>query len=127
MKGREEHHSLKIEHFGLEIDENGRCYISYVVGLNKTRNKGLNFKPCLKSPKMYENKTDRCPVAFFLLFKSKRPVELRNMGPFYFTVIHAPLTDVWYKNQSMGVITINTMLSRMKESHHWQNCVQIKR
>ena len=118
MRGREEHHSLKMEQFRLEIDENGRRYISYTEGLSKTRNKGLNFKPRLISPKMYENKTERCPVAFFLLFKSKRPVELRNMGPFYLTVIDAPLTDVWYKNQAMGVNTINTMLSRMKKSHH---------
>ena len=64
---------------------------------------------------MYENKIERCPLASFLLFKSKRPVELRNMGPFYLTVIDAPLTDVWYKNQAMGVNTINTMLSRMKK------------
>ena len=59
--------------------------------LSKTRNKGLNFKPCLISPKMYENKTEKCPVAFFLLFESKQPVQLRNMGPFYHTVIDAPL------------------------------------
>ena len=116
MRGREEHHSLKMEQFCLETDENGRPYISYTEGLSKTRNKGLNFKPRLISPKMYENKTERCPVAFFLLFKSKRPVELRNMGPFYLTVIDAPLTDVWYKNQAMGVNTINTMLSRMKKN-----------
>ena len=115
MRGREEHHSLKMEQFRLEIDENGRRYISYTEGLSKTRNKGLNFKPRLISPKMYENKTERCPLAFFLLFKYKRPVELRNMGPFYLTVIDAPLTDVWYKNQAMGVNTINTMLSRMKK------------
>ena len=82
MRGREEHHSLKMEQFCLEIDKNGRRCISYTKGLSKTRNKGLNFKPRLISPKMYENKTERCPVAFFLLFKSKRPVELRNMAPF---------------------------------------------
>ena len=82
IRGKEEHRSLKIEQFRLEIDENGRRYISYTEGLSKTRNKGLNFKPRLISPKMYENKTERCPVAFFLLFKSKRQVELRNMGPF---------------------------------------------
>ena len=116
MRGREEHHSVEIEQFHLESDENGRCYISYTEGLSKTRNKGLNFKPRLMSPKMYENKTERYP--FFLLFKSKCPVELQNMGPFYLTVIDAPLTDVWYKNQAMGVNTINTMLSRMKKSHH---------
>ena len=64
---------------------------------------------------MYENKTKRCPMTFFLLFKSKRPVELRNMAPFYLTVIDAPLTDVWYKNQAMVINTINTMLSIMKK------------
>ena len=45
MRGREEHHSLKMEQFCLEIDKNGRRYISYTKGLSKTRNKGLNFKP----------------------------------------------------------------------------------
>ena len=67
---------------------------------------------------MNENKTERCPVAFFLLFKSKRPVDLRNMDPFNLTVTDAPLTDVWYKNHAMGVNKINTILSRMKKSHH---------
>ena len=65
---------------------------------------------------MYENKTERCPMAFIFLFKSTSPVELQNMDSFY--LIDAPLTDVWYKNQAMGVNTINTMLSRMKKSHH---------
>ena len=66
MRGEEEHHNLKIEQFRLEIDENGRRYILY-GGLSKTRNKGLNFKPRLISPRMYENKAERCRVAFFLL------------------------------------------------------------
>ena len=35
-------------------------------------------------------------------------------GPFYITVIDAPLTDVWYKSQVMEVNTINTILSRIK-------------
>ena len=56
MRGREEHHSLKMEQFRLEIDENGRRYVSYTEGLSKTRNKGLNFQPRLISPKMYEKK-----------------------------------------------------------------------
>ena len=122
MRGREEHQSLKMEQFRLEIDENGSRYISYTERLSKTRNKGLNFKPCLISPKMYKNKTKRYPVAFFLLLKSKCPVELQNMDPFYLraplAVIDAPLTDVWYKNQAMGFNTINKMLGRMKKSRH---------
>ena len=56
MWGREEHHSLRIEYFRLEIDENGRRYMSYKEGLSKTRNQGLNFKPRLISTKMYKNK-----------------------------------------------------------------------
>ena len=78
MRGREEHDSLKIEQFRLETDENGRRYTCYTKGLSKTGNKGLDFKGRLIYPKMYENKTIRCPLAIFLLFKSKRPVELRN-------------------------------------------------
>ena len=58
---------------------------------------------------MYENKTKIYSVAFFLLFKSKRPLELQNMGLFYLTVIDTPLSDVWYKNKVMEVNTINTM------------------
>ena len=53
MRGREEHHSLRIEYFRLETDENGRGYILHTEGLTKTRNKGLNFKPRLISPKTY--------------------------------------------------------------------------
>ena len=122
MRGRKEYYSLTTEHFHLENDANGRHYISCTEVLTKTRNKGLNFKPCLISPKMYKNKTERYPVAFFLLLKSKCPVELQNMDPFYLraplAVIDAPLTDVWYKNQAMGFNTINKMLSRMKKSRH---------
>ena len=37
------------------------------------------------------------------------------MGSFYLTVIDTPLTDIWYKNQAMGVKTINTMLISTKK------------
>ena len=39
MRGREEHHSLKIEQFRLATDENERRYISYTEGLGKTSRK----------------------------------------------------------------------------------------
>ena len=59
MRGRKEYHILKIEQFPLEIDENGRRYISYTEGLIKTRSNGRNFKLRLISPKMCDNKTER--------------------------------------------------------------------
>ena len=93
------------------------CIKVHQIRLDRTT-KGLNFKLCLISPKIYESKTERYPVAFFLLFKSKCPFELRNTSHFYLTVVDAPLTDCWYKNQSMGVNTTNTMLRRMKKNQH---------
>ena len=60
---------------------------------------------------MYESESrkqkgeaERRPVAFLLLFKSKRPV--------YLTVTDAPLTDIWYKNQAMS----NTMKKNVPKS-----------
>ena len=41
-------------------------------------------------------------MAFFSLFKTERPVELRNMGLYYLTVIDVSLTDVWHKDQVIG-------------------------
>ena len=58
-------------------------------------------------------------MAFFLLVKSKRPVELQNMAPFYLTVIDAPLTDVWYKNQAMwGQRNKHNVEQNEKKCHH---------
>ena len=82
MRSREEHYSLNIEDFKLETDNKGRKYMSFDEGLTKTRKGGLNFKPRLISPKMYES-TENCPVQLFLLYKSKHPLSLRNSGPLY--------------------------------------------
>ena len=68
MWGRDERHSLKIEQFRIETDKNGRRYISYMEGLSKTRNKGLNFKPRLISPnKIYRNKTKMASGIFLIV------------------------------------------------------------
>ena len=64
---------------------------------------------------MYENESrrqkgevERRPVAFLLLFKSKRLL--------YLTVTDALLADVWYKNQAIGVHKINAMSNTMKKT-----------
>ena len=84
MRGREEHYEPKIEDFKLEVDGSGRKYISYIEGLTKTRKGGLNFKPRLIAPKMYESENiERCPVKMFLKYKSKRPTCVSESGPLY--------------------------------------------
>ena len=64
---------------------------------------------------MYENKTERCLVPFFSYCLK---VKVQLICEIWVPYIDAHLTDVWYKNQAMGVNTINTISSRMKESHH---------
>ena len=73
MRGREEHYDLTIEDFKLETDSSGRKYMSFIEGLTKTRKGGLNFKPRLISPKMYESSDQNCPVKLFITYKSRRP------------------------------------------------------
>ena len=114
MRGIEEHQG-ETEQFRLETDENGR---RYTEGLSKTRNMALNFKPRIISPKMYENKTERCPLAFSLLFKSKRSVELSIMGPFYLTVIGAPNWCLVWKSRDGGEHNKHEVEQNEKKGHH---------
>ena len=78
MRGRQEHYDLKLEHLKIEKDSFGRTYISYVEGLTKTRNAGLNFKPRNIHPKIYQTGGERCPIKMFLTYKSRGPVDLQE-------------------------------------------------
>ena len=82
MRGRKEHHSLKIEQFCLEIEQNGRQYISFTEGLSKIRNRELNFKPRLISPKMYENKTEDVQWHFSYCLKVNVQLNCEIWSPF---------------------------------------------
>ena len=115
MRGRSEHCELSIDDFHLEKDFQGRRFLSFIEGPTKARQGGLNFKPRIISPKMYETEDGRCPVVLFLKYNAKRPAALTNSGPLYLSVIDKPKTNVWYKVQRMGINTINSMLKRMKQ------------
>ena len=47
---------------------------------------------------MFATGTDRCPVQIFKFYLSKRPIDLRNKGPFYLGIIKDPANeDIWFK------------------------------
>ena len=53
---------------------------------------------------MNENKPQQCPVAIFLLRKSKVLAEVKKYGILiYHALIDARLTHVWYKTQPIGI------------------------
>ena len=113
LRGRQEHHSMRVEDFTFRKDESGTSYIVFSEGITKTRQSGLHQKNRLQVPKILETKSDRCPVKIFRKYLSKRPVELRNSGPFYLQPIVNPLTEIWYKKQPMGINNINGIMKDM--------------
>ena len=104
---------MKIEHFALRTDDNKNEFITFAEGITKTRQSGLHVVHRVAIPKMFATNTERCPVNFFKLYLSKRPVDLRSTGPLYLAVNHRPATNIWYKSSRMGEHTIDNLMKRM--------------
>ena len=110
MRGRQEHHSMKVEDFSFCVDDNGTEYVTFKENPMKTRQGGLNTKHRSVLPKMFATGDLRCPVQLLKQYLSKRPQELREKGPFYLAIIENPKTNVWYKKQRLGVNSIDNMM-----------------
>ena len=116
LRGRQEHHSMQVEDFSFRMDDNGVEYLTFAEGITKTRQSGLHEKHRLVQPKMFATNTSQCPVSFYKLYLSKRPISLRATGPLYLSVIHNPASSIWYKNMPMGQHTINVIMKKMVEN-----------
>ena len=116
LRGRQEHHSMKVEDFVFKKDDKNNEYVTFSEGITKTRKSGLHEVNRAAIPKMFATNTTRCPVSFLRLYLSKRPLNLRSSGPLYLAVIHNPATDVWYKSSRMGQHTIDNLMKRMVEN-----------
>ena len=103
LRGRQEHHNMKIEDFTFKKDDNNIEFLTFAEGITKTRQSGLHEKSRLVQPKMFSTGAERCPVAFFKTYISKRPQELRESGNFYLSVIPNPTSNVWFKRNAMGI------------------------
>ena len=61
---------------------------------------------------MFATGGDRCPVAILKKFLAHRPNEMLTTGPLYLGVIENPKSQVWYKNQKMGLDRIGEIMKR---------------
>ena len=113
MRGRQEHYSMRIEHFQFKKSDQGTEYVTFSVGITKTRQSRLHNKHRLVIPKMLAIDTERCPAHFFKLYLSKRPKCRQNNGPFYLPVVVNPKSDVCYKVTAMGVNKVNEIMKEM--------------
>ena len=117
LRGRQEHHQMKVEDFTLQRDDDGTEFLTFDEGLTKTRQGGLSVKNRLVTPKMFATgHEERCPVMLFKLYLEKRPKEMKTSGPFYLSVIDKPVSSIWFKKTPVGKNTINTIMKKMKEN-----------
>ena len=121
LRGRQEHHSLRVEGFSFRKDETGASYIVYVEGITKTRKSGLHQKSRLQLPKMFETQSERCPVKLFQKCLSKLPVGMEKSGQFYLQPIVNHLTNIWYKKTAMGINSINSAMKGLISNSPLQN------
>ena len=113
LRGRQEHHSMKVDDFALRKDDDGQEYVEFAEGLTKTRGGGLSKKSRDFSPKMFATGGERCPVSLFKEYLSRRPQQMKTTGPFYLSVNYNAKDEIWYKAQPMGINRINEMMKRI--------------
>ena len=64
---------------------------------------------------MFQTGGERCPVALFRRYISRRPPNLGTSGPFYLSIKYnrGPSDEIWYKVQPMGENKINSMMKNI--------------
>ena len=66
LRGRQEHHQMKVEDFTLQRDDDGNVFLTFAEGPTKTRQGRLRAKTRLVTPKMFATGNEqRCPVMLF--------------------------------------------------------------
>ncbi|KAK3737414.1 hypothetical protein QZH41_000672 [Actinostola sp. cb2023] len=113
LRGCQEHHSMFVEDFTIDKDDNGNEYLTNEENPTKTRQGGLRIKRRAVKPKMFPTGGARCPVRLFRSFLIHRPEGMQNSGPFYLGVLDQPKSVTWYKRQRMGINTINSFMKTM--------------
>ena len=79
LRGRQEHHQTKVEDFTLQRDDDGDESLTFAKGPTKTRQRELNAKTRLVTPKMFATgNEERCPVMLVKRYLERRPSEMRK-------------------------------------------------
>ena len=90
LRGRQEHHPLMLETIKVHTGDDGERYYILSENRTKTRQGGLTKKDRESSPKLFEIGGPRCFYVLLDIFKSKRPANFRDKGPFYLQIIENP-------------------------------------
>lgn len=121
LRGRSEHHQLKVDSFSLHVDEQGTEYLVFREGLTKTR-RGEKHQGARKFiPRLYATGGDRCPIFIYKEFMKRRPAETKvQNAPFYIQIKRNRKAndDIWFKNQPLGVNSLSKILPNMAKDNN---------
>ncbi|VDI22743.1 Hypothetical predicted protein [Mytilus galloprovincialis] len=121
LRGRNEHRQLQLEDILMKKDPlDNRQYLEFSDRLTKTRD-GTKGKENRKvKPRLYENKSDRCPLRLFKAYLIRRPENVMEPeSPFYLTCIPMERVEsmIWYYARPIGENTLaNLMPMAAKEA-----------
>ena len=103
---------MRVDDFQLCNDNSGVEFLQFTEGQTKTRQGVLHTKHRDFQPRMFAVGGERCPVALFKQFVSRRPQNLKTNGPFYlsFKTNRRPDDNVWFKVQPMKKNKINDVM-----------------
>ena len=115
MRARQEHHTLSMENFRVDVSDDNKIFIEFHEDPTKTRGSGLRPTERSAVPKMFATGGVRCPVRLFQLYMSKRPDDLEMTGPFYLSSKHWSSRDekVWFTKQPVGKNTISGFMKQI--------------
>ena len=104
LRGRQEHHSMKITDFTFGVDDCGNRYVTFAESVTKTLGRALHKNVWKKKPKIYQTRVPgRCPIYVFDQFLLRRPFDLRNEGNLCLAIIPNPTSGIWFKRYNLGV------------------------
>lgn len=115
LRGRNEYRQLQLADIMMKKDPvDNRQYLEFSERLTKTRD-GTKGKENRKvKPRLYENKSERCPIRLFKGYLLRRPENaMEPESSFYLTCIPMERVDsmIWFFPRPMGENTLTNLMS----------------
>ena len=119
-RANEEHYKVRYGDVVFREAKGEQCaYYEWLVERGTKTRDGNNCpaQERLFDPKIWATGNERCPVKCLDEFLRRRPASMKLAdSPFYIAVIENPATEIWYKDQRMGVKPLQNMLKNMSKS-----------
>ena len=108
LRGREEHHDLKVNDFALGHDSEGKQYIDYTSRRRKNSNGGLKQKHF--EPKIIRHYETKGKMSVIPLYEEYLEALGKSDGPFYLRTLPNIMNSLQFGKQRVGVNTLSKIM-----------------